>query len=339
MWRVSHRMSNQKRRARLIMTSFGGTLRRGLRRMLLHEKQADVIVNVHPFFTINAMAVLRNQPSRPAFINVVADLVSTHAFWYDRSVDRILVPTQPAFDYGLRLGILPEQMRVTGLPVSSRFTRGLMSKSEARAKLGWLPDVPTILLIGGGEGMGPLYRIAQRLNRLPAKCQIAIVAGRNQLLRERLDAVEWQHPAHIYGFATNMPELMAAADLLVTKAGPATISEACIAGLPMILSGAIPGQEDGNVTYITSNQAGVYAPNPAKVAKAVAEWLAQGPDFLRERAENTRKLARPDAVWEVADEIWDYAQRGRVEQPIKRRRRPLLRLRVPVNRRAHGKTS
>src|SRR5258708_7858580 len=217
MWRVSHRMSNQKRRARLIMTAYGGTLGRGLRRMLLHEKQADVIVNVHPFFTINAMQVLRNQPSRPAFINVVTDLVSTHAFWYDRNLDRILVPTQPAYDYGIRLGIAPEQMRVTGLPVNPRFTGGLMSKSDARVKLGWLPDVPTILLIGGGEGMGPLYRIAWRLNRLPAKCQIAIVAGRNKILRDRLDAVAWQHPAHIYGFATNMPELIARADLLVTK--------------------------------------------------------------------------------------------------------------------------
>src|SRR5258708_23213925 len=186
MWRVSYRMSNQKRRARLIMTSFGGTLRGGLRRMLLHEKQADVIVNVHPFFTINAMAVLRNQPSRPAFINVVADLVSTHAFWYDRSVDRILVPTQPAYDYGLRLGILPEQMRVTGLPVSQRFTSGLMSKSEARAKLGWLPVVPTVLLIAGGEGRGPLYRIAQRVNRLPANCPTSVLGVCIQLYGRRL---------------------------------------------------------------------------------------------------------------------------------------------------------
>ncbi len=323
MWRVGYNMSNRPGRVKLIMGSVGRAIYRGVRRMLLREHEADVIVCVHPLFPTAALSVLRNQPTRPPFITVVTDLVSTHAFWYERRADRILVPTEPAYEFGLRLGVPAEKMRNTGLPVNPRFAEELISKGEARERLGWDMNLPAILMIGGGAGMGPLFRIAKRINRLHAKCQLIIVTGRNEALHERLDAQTWNQPTHIYPFVTNMPELMAAADLLITKAGPATISEACIAGLPMILSDAIPGQEDGNVTYITSHQAGVYARGPAKVARAVSQWLDQGPEFLRERAENARKLARPDAVWEIAEEIWHYAEQGRVTQTPAHRRQAL----------------
>ncbi len=323
LWRVSYRMTNQRGQARLLMGSLGRTIRRGIRRMLALEQDVDVIVCVHPIFSTPAMSVLRSQPTRPPFITVITDLVSTHAFWYERRVDRLLVPTQPAYDRGIKLGIRPEQMRVTGLPVHPRFAAGLIEKDEARAKLGWDPALPAILLIGGGEGMGPLYRIARRINRLNVHGQLAIVAGRNEKLRQRLQAQPWNQPTHIYPFVTNMPELMAAADVLVTKAGPGTISEACMAGLPMILSDAIPGQEEGNVSYVTSHQAGVYAPGPSRVAKAINEWLSRGPDFLREKAENAHNLAKPEAAWDIADEVWRYAQQPRIVQAQTRRKRGL----------------
>ncbi len=336
LWRVSYRMTNRRSQVRLLTGSFGGAIRRGLRRLLTLEPGADVIVCVHPLFSAPSMSVLRKLPSRPPFITVITDLVSTHAFWYDRRVDRLLVPTQPAYDHGIKLGMKPEQMRITGLPVHPSFAAGLIDKAQARAKLGWDPALPAILLVGGGAGMGPLFRIAQRINRLDAKCQLAIVAGRNQKLRMRLEEGSWNQPTHIYPFVTNMPELMGAADLLVTKAGPATISEACMAGLPMILSDAIPGQEEGNVSYITAHTAGVYAPGPARVARAIKSWLAQGPDFLRDRAANARELARPDAVWEIADEVWHYAHQPRIVQASTRRRLPWLRRPATYSRRRRG---
>ena len=318
-WRISYNMSNRRGRVRLLNSSLGAAIQRGIKRMLISEQDADVIVCVHPMLATPTMNVLRKQPSRPPFISVVTDLVSTHAFWYERRLDRILVPTQPAYDHGIQLGVAPEKLRVTGLPVNPRFADGLISKAVARERLGWDRALPTILLVGGGQGMGPLFRIARRINRLPGEFQFAIVAGRNAMLEERLNAQRWQHPTNIYGFVTNMPEMMVAADLLVTKAGPATIMEACMAALPMILSDKIPGQEDGNVSYVVSNHAGVYAPGPAKTARAVGQWLEHGTQFLQERAENAHKLARPDAVWEIADEVWHFAQQARIAQSPRRR--------------------
>jgi 1,2-diacylglycerol 3-beta-galactosyltransferase len=327
-WGIWYQISNAKPNANAIMSGFKLIVRRGVKRMLVREQYADAIINVHPLFSTPAMSVLKRQADRPPFITVVTDLVTTHTWWYDRRCDRTLVPTQPALEVGIKHGMKREKMRVTGLPVNPKFADRLVSKPEARASLKWTDGVPTLLMVGGGDGMGPLKDIAQRLDALPYPLQLAIVAGRNEDLRKDLQSVKWKHPVHVYGFVTNMPELMAAADLLVTKAGPGTISEACIAGLPMILSDAIPGQEDGNVQYVVENDAGVFAPGPEKVIAAVQEFLEQGPEKLAKSAENAKRIARPDAVWEIADEVWNLANEPR----IKRIRRSIVPNQVALER-------
>jgi 1,2-diacylglycerol 3-beta-galactosyltransferase len=219
-------------------------------------------------------------------------------------------------------------MDVVGLPVHPRFSIGLQEKSTARRELNWDSNLPVVMLVAGGDGMGPLYETTRAINDRNLPCQLVVVAGRNDLLKTRLEAAEWNQPTHIYGFVTDMPRKMSAADILVTKAGPATICEACLAGLPMILSGAIPGQETGNVDFVVQNDAGVFAPGPEKVAQAVATWLAEGPERLQRLADNARRLSRPNAVWEIADTVWEYAHRP----PIANERRNLLNdlLEVPL---------
>ncbi|MCA9975497.1 MAG: glycosyltransferase, partial [Anaerolineales bacterium] len=98
-----------------------------------------------------------------------------------------------------------------------------------------------------------MYDIAREIAQRVPQAQLIVVAGRNKELKQRLENVAWEIPAHIFGFVHNMPELMGAADILITKGGPGTISEAFIAGLPVIISGYIPGQEAGNVQYVLEN--------------------------------------------------------------------------------------
>jgi 1,2-diacylglycerol 3-beta-galactosyltransferase len=161
-------------------------------------------------------------------------------------------------------------------------------------------------VVGGGEGMGPLYDIARGIAQTGLPIQMAVVAGRNENLRVRLNDVRWEIPAHIYGFVTNMPDLMRAADLIVTKAGPSSIVEAINAGLPIILSSALPGQEDGNVRWVVENGAGLWAPGPQRVVAAVCQLLKGGPEKLAEAASNVRRLARPHAALDIAEEIGKY---------------------------------
>lgn len=308
-WGVGYNLSNTKRRAKILSQGMYVTIESGLKRMI-REHPADVVVCVHSVLTRPAMRALLRFERRPPFVVVVTDLVSTHHFWYDRQCERCLVPTQPAYERGLESGLRPEQLRITGLPVHPRFSKDLPLKEDARRTLGWDLNRPAVLLVGGGEGMGPIYKTARAINARRLNCQLVIIAGHNRALKDQLESSDWNQPTRVYPFVKDMPTLMAATDILVTKAGPATISEACIAGVPMILYDAIPGQETGNVDYVTQNKVGVFAPDPYAVSAVVEEWLAEGADGLHRRSEAARRLGRPGAVFDIADEIWRYAHHG-----------------------------
>jgi 1,2-diacylglycerol 3-beta-galactosyltransferase len=319
-WGMGYKLSNTPQRAKVLSRGMYVTVEGRIKRML-REHPADVVVSVHSLLTPLAMQALNARETRPPFVVVITDLVSTHMFAYDRRADRTLVPTEPAYERGLDAEVSPEQMRITGLPVHPRFAEGLPEKAEARATLGWDATLPTLLAVGGGDGMGPLYKTVRAINARKLKCQLVIIAGRNKLLKDKLEQSRWNQPTHVYGFVNDMPRLMAAADVLVSKAGPSTICEACIAGLPMILYDAIPGQETGNVDYVVANKAGVFAPSPKEVADAAQLWLSEGAIGLRWRSENARMLGRPNAVYEIAEEVWEYAHKA----PIPTNRRDLLR--------------
>lgn len=317
-WGMGYKLSNTQRRAKVLSQGMYLTVEARIKQML-REHPADVVVSVHSLLTRLAMQAMNAGETRPPFVVVVTDLVSTHMFAYDHRADRTIVPTQPAFERGLEAGLLPDQMRITGLPVHPRFSEALTDKASARQTLGWNATLPTLLLVGGGEGMGPLYQVARTINNRRLKCQLVIIAGRNKELKDQLENSRWHQPTHVYGFVNDMPRLMSAADVLVSKAGPATICEACIAGLPMILYDAIPGQETGNVDYVIANDAGVFAPSPREVADVAQAWLSEGASGLARRSENARRIGRPNAVWEIAEEIWDYAH----HPPIPTNRRNL----------------
>ncbi|HEX3052308.1 MAG TPA: glycosyltransferase, partial [Aggregatilineaceae bacterium] len=239
-WSLVYRSADAPLRSRVIMAGLYHCWKRGLSQMVA-EHNADVIVPAHALFSRPAMRAFQEMSTtRPPFVTVITDLVSTHAFWYEKEIERYLAPTQAAYDRGLMYGLAPEQIRLTGLPVNPHFIANLPEKCEARARLHWQQNLATVLLVGGGDGMGPVYQIARAINARHLPIQLVIVAGRNGWLKRRLDHARWNQPTYIYPFVKNMSEFMAGADILITKAGPATISEACIAGLPMILSGAVP---------------------------------------------------------------------------------------------------
>jgi len=161
-----------------------------------------------------------------------------------------------------------------------------------------------ILLVGGGDGMGPLKRVAKAINDAELNASLVVVCGRNAELKADLEAIDWKIPAHMYGFTTEMPQFMAAADMLVTKAGPGTISEAFISKLPLVLYSRLPGQEDGNVTYVEQLQAGVWAPHPREVVDALRTWV-DDPAARAAASAASAKAARPQAAREIARLIAD----------------------------------
>jgi len=295
-WGFSYNLSNGSRRARLIVESAYPYVRRSLHKVI-NQYPADMIVSVHPLANDPFLHALGE--NHPPFITVVTDLVTTHALWYHREADLCLVPTDAAYQRGLLSGLKPEQLRVVGLPVADRFCHPGGDKNALRQQLGWPQDQPVVLLVGGGEGMGPLEKTAVAIAAAGLPVTLVIIAGRNQDLKQRLEERQWPMTTLVYGFVNAMPDFMRAADILVTKAGPGTISEALNAGLPMILYSRLPGQEDGNVDYVISEGVGVWAPKTSYIVSSLRAWISH-PKQLELAAEACCQSARPQAAREIA---------------------------------------
>jgi 1,2-diacylglycerol 3-beta-galactosyltransferase len=299
LWGLSFKMSDGRRRARAITASMWPYVGRAARR-IVKEHPADLIVAVHALATtIFLKAMGRN---RPPFITVVTDMVTTHALWYDQRSDLILVPTESARQRAIAYEMSPDQVRVVGQPVAERYCVPAGDKAALREKLGWEADKTIILLVGGGEGMGPLGKTAREIAASGLDLSLAIVAGRNERLKAHLEAYDWPVHAYIYGFTHELPDFMRAADVLVTKAGPGTIAESLNAGLPMILYAKLPGQEDGNVTFVVDEEVGVWNPDPKQVAETLTEWVNH-PEVRQRYVENCKRAARPDASRQIARAI------------------------------------
>ncbi len=295
-YRLGYRLSDGHPQARLLTGVTWPYVRRAARRVA-REHRPDLVVSFHPLAIAPVIKALG--PHRPPFITVVTDLVSAHALWYHRRVDLCLVPTEAARLRALQCGLRPEQVRVVGLPVSSRCSAPIGDSKALRAALGWPEDRPVVLLVSGAEGMGPVFDVARAIASPGGNFALAIVAGRNERLRQRLQAVAWEVPTFLYGFERRLPDMMRAATLLVTKAGPGTIAEALNAGLPMVLFSRLPGQEEGNVDYVVEQGVGVWAPGASLAAQAVHRWLSR-PQQIERAAIACRRIARPQAAREVA---------------------------------------
>lgn len=295
-WRLGYHLSNGPRRTKALVDALWPYIKPAAYR-LIEEHPCDLFLSVHP--VVNDPVLRALSPGDPPFITVVTDLVSTHAFWYQPKVDLLLVPTETARERGLAYGLRPDQVQVVGLPVADRFCTPPGDRRALRARLGWPRDLPVILLIGGGEGMGPVGKMALAIGSSNLQATLVVVSGRNRKLKTRLEASRWAMPTFIYGFVKDMPDFMRAADIVVTKAGPGTICEAFIAGLPLILYSKMPGQEDGNVTYVVNEGAGVWAPQAEEVLSTLNEWLDK-PALREEKAAASRRLARPEASRQIA---------------------------------------
>lgn len=296
LWGVGYRISDGRPQARLITSTLWPIVRRAARR-LVKQHPADLLVSVHPL--ANSFFLKALGKNRPPFVTVVTDMVSTHALWFDKRADLILVPTSMAAASALENHMDPKKVLVAGQPISQWHCQVDCDKKSLREKLGYPEGKPTILLVGGGDGMGPLVETAAALDGCGMDMNLVIVTGRNTQLKEQLESMSWSRPPIIHGFTREMPLLMRAADVLISKAGPGTIAEALAAGLPIILFARLNGQEDGNVKYVEASGVGVWAPSPPEVISALRRWVDH-PDEYARVVQNCTNSARPEAARVIA---------------------------------------
>lgn len=291
-------LGDGRRRSRVVMQAITLYSRRGVA-ALLGEHPADMIISTYHFASSPVLdALTRSNGKHIPVITVVTDLVTLPPVWFDERADLTILPTEPAYHQGIIAGMKPERLRRIGLPVSPRFVP-VADKAAVRKKLGWPTNKMVVLLMAGGAGVGPLGSLAEAIISSGLEILPVIITGKNHRLSQRLRKQSWANEAVIYDFVDDMPAFMQAADVLITKAGPGTITEALNVNLPMILYSRIPGQEEGNVEYVTYTGAGYWAPKKTELI-ATLRYLASDPDGLKQAAQACKALARPGAADSIA---------------------------------------
>lgn len=237
----------------------------------------DAVVAVHPL--VIGLLHLTRERSRASWpiITVVTDLVTIHASWATPGADLYLVPTEEAFYSLMRYGIPSNRIIYTGFPIHPKFVQRDISQDQARQELGVELDRYTVLITGGGVGAGNMAEWVTALENECADKQILVVTGNNkQLYQELLKRKNSSRHIHVYGFVNNMETLMAASDIVVSKAGPGTIMEGVAMKRPLIITEAVGIQETGNIDYIENNRLGYYCPTPKKACKTINEVASRG---------------------------------------------------------------
>jgi len=288
-------------------------------RTALGQFQPDLIVSVHPLAQDLVLPALadREEEAREEgvpwrhvpYVTVVTDLASVHPLWLHDGVDACYVASDDAVRAAMDAGIPAGQVHQLGLPIRLAFAEEYPPSAEMKRRLGLDTALPAALLMGGGDGIGPVEEIAAALDEALAGSgnvatgQLVVICGRNAELRSRLEARTWHIPARIEGFIEDMPGWMHASDCLVTKAGPGTIAEAFVCSLPILLSGFIPGQEEGNITYVLDHGAGAFEREPERIAAQVARWFGDAAPQRLSMAKTAHALARPQATFEIVRSI------------------------------------
>jgi 1,2-diacylglycerol 3-beta-galactosyltransferase len=309
--------TNGRRRYRTIVRFCEPLYRERLRDSFLMYRP-DVIVSVHPLLNHAALRARADAGLRVPLITVITDLGRVHEGWLLPEADMTVVPAREVYQRALERGVPPDRLRLLGHPVHPKFEDVSETKSEIRTGLGLPSNRPIALLMAGGEGGGKLLPTTLALAKSRLPFHLVVVTGRNAALKAKLEelAPALPTPMTVLGFRNDVPELMRAADLLVTKAGPGAIAEASIAEVPVVVYDFVPGQERGNLDYVRTNGIGVVALTAAEVVASVTRIVHNQERLVAMRARQT-SIAPRGSSRRIAELIAEVAAKGSVpREPV-----------------------
>lgn len=275
--------------------------RLGARRLarFLKERRPRVVVATHPTPGCVAAQLRRDGHLTAPVVTVVTDYIA-HSFWVHPDIDRFIVGHEAVRDGLVARGVAEERVSVTGIPIHPRFQRAV-DAARVRAGLGLSGD-PVVLFMAGSYGqVRGMVPACQQLASSDLPLQLVVVAGRDAQLERRIRAATEgaRRPVRVMGFVDNVHELMSIADLLVSKAGGLTVSEALAKGLPMLIYRPIPGQEEGNAAFLVAHGAARVVQDPESLLAGVRGLLSD-PVRLGRMAAVSAGLGRPRAGLDAA---------------------------------------
>ena len=265
---------------------------------IVRDYRPDLIIATHPF-PEGAAALWRRKHGGTFRLSALLTDYSLHQIWLSRGVDAYFVATEQMREQMAAFGFDCERVYATGIPITLPAV-GMMSRDAARRRIGLPEHLPTLLLMGGGLGLGGIEQTLAALETIHTRLAILVVAGYNAALLEAAQHMSEtsHHSIRVWGYTTEVDVLMYASDILITKPGALTISEAFAAGLPLLLHDPIPGPETENAVYATRCGAAVWLHPGEKLAPAVEEILAHRLARMRIAA---RSCAKVDAAERIAE--------------------------------------
>jgi UDP-N-acetylglucosamine:LPS N-acetylglucosamine transferase len=280
---------------------------------LLNEVKPDLILSIHPNFNGSVINILRKENIQVPFGTLIADLVNIYPLWADKRADFILSPTDEAKEKCLEFGVPEEKINVVGFPVRERFHCHSENRKGGKTTINFL-------IMSGGEGVGNMSVIAAELLE-HFHCSVSIIAGRNEKLKMELESSlkdRFGDRAQIYGFVKNIQDLMQAADIAITRGSPNVMFEAVATNLPIIITGALPGQEKDNPRFAEKHNLGVFCKNTEQLTAIIEDLLANNEERLSSIMVSQRNFINDHA----AEDILNFVQSVEKEEyePMKKKR-------------------
>ncbi len=267
---------------------------------LLRRYRPDMLICTHPF-PCGAAAYLKRRGLLDIHLAGIITDFAVHSLWVYREVDSYFVAAENLKGELVAQGITPERIHVTGIPIHPVFSRPA-DRSRVIEEFQFDHNMPILLVMGGGLGLGGVRQALAGLNSISRPLQAVVVTGHNTALRRALKKPDFvfKHPMHVLGFTHQVRKLMGAASLLVTKPGALTLSEALAAELPMVLFEPIPGQEEENARYLSERGAARWVKQSDDLAAEVDGILADS-KHMEEMKKAARAISNPFAAARVVD--------------------------------------
>lgn len=237
--------------------------------------QPDLIICTYPTVA-GVLARLRLKKVLSVPVATVITDYTIHSQWIHAGTDLYIVGCEDVRRGLVAKGIDPACIKVTGIPVSLRFEDEL-DRSNLMKEFGLEPRLPVVLVMGGAYGvLEDIKGVCNMLASTSLPCQTMVVCGRDEKLYASLNkaTLKGSNAMYKYGFVNNVEELMTVADIVITKAGGLTVSEALTKGVPMIIYKPIPGQEEQNTSFVVRNGAGIAVGSRSDLEKNLYEFLA-----------------------------------------------------------------
>ncbi|MCX5710980.1 MAG: glycosyltransferase [Candidatus Omnitrophica bacterium] len=232
-------------------------------------------------------------------IAVLTDYIP-HSYWVYDTVDYYIVPSDDVKSQLSKKGVPTHKILSLGIPFDHRFNEPL-DRLKLFQKYRLNPDLPTVLIMGGGQGLGPIKTIVKSLERSTYKIQEIVVAGTNKRLYKsmRKKIKKYKNKISLFAFTDSINELMDICDVIISKPGGVTTAEVLAKRIPMIIVKPIPGQEASNAAYLTERGAAIRTEKPEHIHTLV-EKLLQDKVKINQLRESAGKISKPNASLDIA---------------------------------------